>query len=257
MKHIIAILFFGFISIILFSQDIIIKKNGDEIKSKIIEITTETIKYKEFDFQEGPIRNITISEVFMIIYENGKREVFAKKEDNKWQAPISAKGFHPPSEGKAVIYFVRVTGYGALISFEYFHQDKYIGIFKGKNYMRYECDPGEQLLWASSENKEFITANLEAGKTYIVMVDVLMGAWKARVGLRPISVKDEQDFVKAKRLINKKKPAITSDEIIDEMNIRLKDFIAKKLRTYEDVWKLEKNFNHISSDMAIPEEAMK
>ncbi|MCF8373209.1 MAG: hypothetical protein K9H64_16440 [Bacteroidales bacterium] len=257
MKQIVLILLIGLTSNLLFSQDIIIKKNGSEIKTKIIEITIETIKYKEFDFQEGPIRNINISDVFMVIYENGNREVFAKKEDNKWQVPISAKGFHPPSEGKAVIYFVRVTPYGALISFEYFHQDRYIGIFKGKNYMRYECDPGEQLLWASSENKEFITTNLEAGKTYIVMVDVLMGAWKARVGLRPISVKDEQDFVKAKRLINKKEPAVTSEEKIEEMNIRLKDFIAKKLQMYEEVWKLEKDFNHISSDMAIPAEAMK
>ena len=54
-------------------QDIIVTVDGNEIKSKIIEISTETIKYKEFDFQEGPLRNIKITEVFMVIYENGKR----------------------------------------------------------------------------------------------------------------------------------------------------------------------------------------
>lgn len=70
-----------FSSNILVAQDIIIKKNNDEIKSKIIEITDENIKYKEFDFQDGPTRNIKVSEVFMILYENGKREKFTALEN--------------------------------------------------------------------------------------------------------------------------------------------------------------------------------
>lgn len=61
------------------------------------------------------------------------------------------------------------------VSFEFFHHARYIGVFKGENYMRYECDPGEQLLWASSENKEFVTSELMPGGTYIVVVDVIMG----------------------------------------------------------------------------------
>ena len=60
------------------AQDIILKQDGSEIKSKVLEITDQQVKYKEFDFQSGPIRNINISEVFMITYENGKREVFNK-----------------------------------------------------------------------------------------------------------------------------------------------------------------------------------
>jgi hypothetical protein len=76
MKHLILLLPILVSCNILLAQDVIVKKNGDEIESKILEITTETIKYKEFTFQEGPIRNIKISDVFMIIYENGKREVF-------------------------------------------------------------------------------------------------------------------------------------------------------------------------------------
>jgi len=64
------------ISNIAFAQDIIVKKSGDEVKSKIIEITSSDIKFKDFDFQDGPTRNISINEVFIIIYENGKRETF-------------------------------------------------------------------------------------------------------------------------------------------------------------------------------------
>jgi hypothetical protein len=60
----------------LFSQDIIIKNDKSETKAKVIEIQETTIKYKLYDFLEGPLRNISVSDVFMIIYENGKRETF-------------------------------------------------------------------------------------------------------------------------------------------------------------------------------------
>ena len=111
---------------------------------------------------------------------------------------LFAQGFQPPSEGKAVVYFTRVSSFGALVSFEYFHQDKYIGVFKGKNYLRYECNPGENLLWASSENKEFLTADLKAGGTYIVMVNIAMGVGKARVDLEPVTPTNKDEFERAK-----------------------------------------------------------
>jgi hypothetical protein len=169
---------------------------------------------------------------------------------------LLAQGFQPPSPGKAVVYFVRVTSYGFAVSFEYFHQDKYIGIFKGKNYMRYECDPGEQLLWASSENKEFVTCDLKEGGSYVILVDVIMGGMKAHVGFNPITASDDQ-FDRAKELINSQPPVVTSQEKIDELNKKLAEFIPEQLRKYNEIWKNEKNFKHVSADMAIPEEAMK
>ena len=36
-------------------QDIIIKNNGDEIKSKVIEIDSRVIKYRAFDNVNGPL----------------------------------------------------------------------------------------------------------------------------------------------------------------------------------------------------------
>jgi hypothetical protein len=169
---------------------------------------------------------------------------------------VFTQGFQPPAPGKAVIYFVRVSGFGFAISFEYFHQDKYIGIFKGQNYMRYELDPGQQLVWASSENKEFVTCDLKEGGTYIIIVDVIMGFNKARVGMTPITSSDDQ-FARAKELVNKKAPVVTPPEKIEAMNKKLAKFIPEQLRKYEEIWKAEKNFKHISPDMAIPEEAMK
>ncbi len=76
-------IFFGILLYsISFSQDIIYKIDGTEIRSKVLEITTDVIKYKIFDHLSSPARNISISEVFMIIYEDGTREVLKKSDDD-------------------------------------------------------------------------------------------------------------------------------------------------------------------------------
>jgi hypothetical protein len=163
-----------------------------------------------------------------------------------------AQGLTPPAEGKAVIYFTRISSMGFAIGFEFFHDKQYIGDFAGRNYIRYECDPGEQLFWASSENKAFLTSQLEAGSTYIVIVDVMMGIGIARVGLTPIDGQDKL-LEKAKKLINKKEPVYTSPEEIESRNLRLADFIEKKLKQYNEDWKNTKDFKHLSPEMAIPQ----
>ena len=104
MKRVLFSLLIGLSSNLIFAQDIIVKQNGDEIKSKILEITIETIKYKEFEFQDGPTRNINISDVFMVIYENGKREKFTTTE-NQTSKEVSNNGY----KGN---YFMLGTGIG-------------------------------------------------------------------------------------------------------------------------------------------------
>lgn len=63
----------------IFAQDIIVKTNGEELEVKVEEITLETIRYRSFDNLNGPLRNISINEVFMVIYENGRRETFTSQ----------------------------------------------------------------------------------------------------------------------------------------------------------------------------------
>jgi opacity protein-like surface antigen len=79
---IIILSLFVLISSKSYSQDIIYKKDGSEIETKIVEITNDMIKYKRFDQQTGPLRNMPKSDVFMIIYEDGTKEVL-KKDTNK------------------------------------------------------------------------------------------------------------------------------------------------------------------------------
>lgn len=59
-----------------YSQDNIILKNGDEIAAKVLEVTTDQIKYKKWENQEGPTYTSAKSDIFMIKYKNGTKDVF-------------------------------------------------------------------------------------------------------------------------------------------------------------------------------------
>ena len=62
------------------AQDLIIKKNGDEIQAKITEITATELKYKKYNYLEGPTFSINKSDVFMVRYENGEKDIFSDQE---------------------------------------------------------------------------------------------------------------------------------------------------------------------------------
>lgn len=76
MKYLFLTLGILLTSIFSYAQDIIYKVDQSEINAKIYEITTSTIKYYENDI----LKEINISDVFMIIYENGEKEVFKKND---------------------------------------------------------------------------------------------------------------------------------------------------------------------------------
>ncbi|MEI6140632.1 MAG: hypothetical protein WCP85_15290 [Mariniphaga sp.] len=63
---------------ICFAHDVITKKTGDDIQAKISEITTTQIKFTRFDNLKGPIYSIDKSEVLMIRYENGTKDIFSE-----------------------------------------------------------------------------------------------------------------------------------------------------------------------------------
>jgi len=58
------------------AQDVITFKDGNELKVIVTEITTSEIKYKRADNTEGPVYTIAKTDVFMIVFENGRKEVF-------------------------------------------------------------------------------------------------------------------------------------------------------------------------------------
>ncbi len=81
MKKLITISFCLFaITCFVSAQDTIYKKDGAEIQAKVIEITGETVKYKDYNHLAGPVRNMLLTEVFMVVHEDGTREVIQKNQ---------------------------------------------------------------------------------------------------------------------------------------------------------------------------------
>lgn len=76
MKNILVLFILVFTTISSFAQDIITKKNGDEIQAKVLTVNNKEISYLKWNNQNGPTYTIAIDEVFMIKYENGEKDVF-------------------------------------------------------------------------------------------------------------------------------------------------------------------------------------
>lgn len=76
MKKIILIALCLSSSIITFSQDILTKKNGEDLKVKVIEINQTDIKYKKSDNPSGPTFVISKSDALMVRYEDGTKDMF-------------------------------------------------------------------------------------------------------------------------------------------------------------------------------------
>lgn len=76
MKNVLLIIFTVLFSSFSFSQDIIILRNGDEIKAKVLEINSNNIDYKKFSNTDGPTYHLNKSEIFMIKYKSGDKDIF-------------------------------------------------------------------------------------------------------------------------------------------------------------------------------------
>lgn len=60
----------------VFAQDVIVKKDGSTILSKVVEIGSAEVKYKKFSNQNGPTYTISKTDIQAINYENGEKDTF-------------------------------------------------------------------------------------------------------------------------------------------------------------------------------------
>ncbi|MEO6882928.1 MAG: hypothetical protein ABI199_02760 [Bacteroidia bacterium] len=63
-----------------FSQDTIVKIDGEKIQAKVLQINSKTVEYKLFTYQDGPLYIVNKSEIKYIKYQNGTVDQFAKTE---------------------------------------------------------------------------------------------------------------------------------------------------------------------------------
>ena len=67
------------------AQDTLVLNDGTLIKSKVIEITESTLKYKKYSNLNGPIYTIDKNQVLSIHYENGEQESFKTQQQTQRQ----------------------------------------------------------------------------------------------------------------------------------------------------------------------------
>ena len=63
-------------SINLDAQDIIVLKKAQEIQGKVLSVEARDVKYKKYSNLDGPTYSLPKTDIFMIKYENGEKEVF-------------------------------------------------------------------------------------------------------------------------------------------------------------------------------------
>lgn len=76
------------------AQDVIVKRDGEEIQCKILEVSTNKVKYKQWKNQDGPTFVEKKTDVLMLKYENGQKEVISFSTpvgESQVEAPVVAE----------------------------------------------------------------------------------------------------------------------------------------------------------------------
>ncbi|HTI08401.1 MAG TPA: hypothetical protein VL832_07580 [Puia sp.] len=104
MKHLILLLSVSLIGATRsLTQDIIVKNNKEQVEAKVIEVDDISVKYRLWaEKQDGPLYTIKKPDIFMIIYQNGRRETFSSAPVNIHAgAGASNDATAPSSAGEA------------------------------------------------------------------------------------------------------------------------------------------------------------
>ncbi|CAA9302128.1 MAG: hypothetical protein AVDCRST_MAG56-5516 [uncultured Cytophagales bacterium] len=108
MKATIPLLVFLLLSVGAAAQDVLVKRNGDEIKAKVLTITPSEITYllpvNPQDSAATPAAEHTIArrDVFMVKYENGVKEVFEDQGTSQGTGEMKTVAYEPEAKPVAV-----------------------------------------------------------------------------------------------------------------------------------------------------------
>lgn len=103
---------------------------------------------------------------------------------------ITGEASMRPEPGKALVVSMRPGRLGWAVNATIYDKADtpdyvYLGTVSYGSRIPYQAEPGRHLFMVVGESADFMQADLEAGKTYYVVVAARMGAWKARFSFRP------------------------------------------------------------------------
>jgi hypothetical protein len=104
---------------------------------------------------------------------------------------IQHEPMQKPSEGKALVNFIRPSSVGGAAQVTIWDNDKLIGYTAGKMAFQYECDPGKHIFISWSEFKSPVEAELLPNRVYYIILRIRPGWWRARLHQVPINPQHE------------------------------------------------------------------
>jgi len=100
---------------------------------------------------------------------------------------MKAERISAPEQGKALVTFVRPSGFGGAISFGMWDGEDLVGVLNAGACIQRQVAPGEHYFLARAENWSCVKADLAPNKHYVIKANPVMGVMKARVALDPVT----------------------------------------------------------------------
>ncbi|MBL4625444.1 MAG: hypothetical protein JKY42_09940 [Flavobacteriales bacterium] len=140
MKRALSLLLFALFTSMVYAQDVIVKKDGKEIESKIIEVHEDEIHYKRYNNQDGPTYIVNITSLKEVRYENGDIEDYSMVSDTKKERESIT--YSKPKRAKSDEITVR--------SGLYYYQGRQISTKKVKQLFAYRNSEEAITMWNRS-----------------------------------------------------------------------------------------------------------
>lgn len=113
MKKVMFLLLAVMSSLLSIAQDVITTMNGSEIQVKVLKISDSAIEYKEWSNQDGDTLIMNTSDIFMIKYQNGEKDVFGADK-------LTMRGEEPAVKSDDLIHYDKsnyVTHHGVVYKY--------------------------------------------------------------------------------------------------------------------------------------------
>lgn len=152
-----------------------------------------------------------------------------------------------PTKEKAVVRFMRPSGFGFAVNFNILDGKTVIGNSVAKSQFDYLADAGHHLFVATAENKVFLEADLAPGKVYYVITRIYPGAWYARVAFLPVTKGSElwEEVLKYEQELQKLEPDREKLKAWQDGN---KEKIEAVLTAYESGVKTQYNWPKLARE---------
>ena len=180
-----------------FAQDVIILKNGNDIQAIVSEIGTDEVKYKRFDNPDGPTYTLKKEEIFMIMYPNGSRDVFA---DASTSAPVETNARLPqtpattePTSNPYKFRFYQSIGSGhsyGLIGTSLEIRFNQFGLHGGVGMLPSRYEDGEDWVSWSAGGKWYFWKNMYTSTMIGVIGEYYEPAYRDRYGYQYYAYSD-------------------------------------------------------------------